>query len=253
VRNAISDDLQLRSLKKIVGIAHTEKHEQLRVACARRFLREMTWEKVNKTFFTDEKIFKLQSPKNMQNDRVYHPRSEKKDTIEPERIYIKRSGFPKWIMISAGVSTMGKTSLFFIERGVKINSEVYQELLDQMLPECHDIAGGDFIFQQDGARAHTSASTMEYLEQHGNFDYIPPHKWPAHSPDLNPMDYSLWNELETALHRRNTFETLADLKSQLITTWNRLPQEHINNAINAFRRRCQLVIDAEGGNIEHFR
>ena len=158
-------------------------------------------------------------------------------------------------MLSAGISKMGKTSLYFIERGVKIDSDCYQELLDLMLSECYEIDGGKFIFQQDGARSHTSASTIEYLDDHDvNFEYIPPNKWPANSPDLNPCDNSLWNDLEQALHRRNRlFETVEEMKTHLAEVWDALPQEHSNNAIDAFRQKCKLVIQAEGRHIEHYR
>ena len=95
---------------------------------------------------------------------------------------------------------------------------------------------------------------FEYLE--GStvlFEYIGPSKWPASSPDLNPVDYSVWNELERVLHRRQSFKTLDDLKAALIEAWEQLPHDHIVNAINKFRQRCRDVLQAEGGHIEHFR
>ena len=85
------------------------------------------------------------------------------------------------------------------------------------------------------------------------FEYIGPSKWPASSPDLNPVDYSVWNELERVLHRRQSFKTLDDLKAALIEAWEQLPHNHIVNAINKFRQRCRDVLQAEGGHIEHFR
>ena len=46
--------------------------------------------------------------------------------IEDESIYIQRSGFPKYLMISAGVSKFGKTSLHFVEKGVKSTRNITQ-------------------------------------------------------------------------------------------------------------------------------
>ena len=85
------------------------------------------------------------------------------------------------------------------------------------------------------------------------FEYIGPSKWPASSPDLNPVDYSVWNELERVLQRRQSFKTLDDLKAALIEAWEQLPHDHIVNAINKFRQRCRYLLQAEGGHIEHFR
>jgi inhibitor of nuclear factor kappa-B kinase subunit alpha len=110
------------------------------------------------------------------------------------------------------------------------------------------------VFQQDGARSHTARSTIQYLEDSTIlFEYIEPNKWPASSPDLNPCDYSVWNELERVLHRRQSFKSLDDLKASLIEAWEQFPQDHIVNAINKFRQRCRDVLKAEGGHIEHFR
>jgi hypothetical protein len=45
------------------------------------------------------------------------------------------------MMISVGVSKKGKTSLYFIEKGFKIDAQYYQsELLEQMLPQMYRIA-----------------------------------------------------------------------------------------------------------------
>ncbi|KAI6656193.1 hypothetical protein LOD99_1526 [Oopsacas minuta] len=60
-----------------------------------------------------------------------------------------------------------------------------------------DMFGGtSFVFQQDGAPAHTSNVTQSWL--HDNFPgFITKEEWPPYSPDLNPMDYSVWSILET--------------------------------------------------------
>src|SRR6218665_1829341 len=48
-----------------------------------------------------------------------------------------------------------------------------------------------FIFQQDGAPAHTARVTQEWL--HANCpEIIEKDRWPPNSPDLNPLDYHVW-------------------------------------------------------------
>ena len=70
-------------------------------------------------------------------------------------------------MVSGGVSNLGKTSLHFIEEGAKINRYYYiDEVLAKMLPEMHALSGGDFIFQQDGAKCHTAHVTIAYILEH---------------------------------------------------------------------------------------
>jgi len=48
-----------------------------------------------------------------------------------------------------------------------------------------------FPFQQDGAPAHPSHHTVTYLCSHVP-EFIEPENWPQNSPDLNPVDYSVW-------------------------------------------------------------
>ena len=67
---------------------------------------------------------------------------------------------------SVGVSKLGKTTLHCVNPGANVNGEYYRsELPEMMLPEMKILAGrGLFIFQQDGARAHTAKDTVVYLK-----------------------------------------------------------------------------------------
>ena len=51
----------------------------------------------------------------------------------------------------------------------------------------------DELFQQDGARAHTSTATITLLDKNIG-QYIPPEDWPPNSPDLSPVEnvWVLW-------------------------------------------------------------
>ena len=69
-------------------------------------------------------------------------------------------------MVWAGISAIGGTPLVFVPEGVKINSKTYQELI--LDPVGKDLShtvfsGKHFLFQQDGAPAHTSNSTQSWL------------------------------------------------------------------------------------------
>ena len=102
-------------------------------------------------------------------------------------------------MISVGVSKLGKTSVFFVEKGVKINSEYYRnELLDYMLPEMSNLSGGDYIFLQDGARSHTSKASIAYLDENCP-QYVKLEFWPPNSPDLNVLDFAVWGDFESKI------------------------------------------------------
>ena len=50
----------------------------------------------------------------------------------------------------------------------------------------------DWTFQQDGAKPHIHAKSQEWCAN--NFpSFIDKDHWPPNSPDLNPLDYCIWN------------------------------------------------------------
>ena len=209
----------------------------------------MTKENIGKTFFTDEKLFKLNQPRNTQNDRVY---AVNKSDISLERIAVKRKTFPKNVMISVGVSKLGKTSVFFVEKGVKINSEYYmREILDKMLPEMSALSGGDYIFLQDGARSHTSKASIAYLDEECPC-YVKPHFWPPNSPDLNVLDFSALGDFESKVWKHKPTD-VESLKEAIKAEWAVYPQENIDNAIDSFKKRMKDIVEVDGCHIEHYK
>ena len=49
------------------------------------------------------------------------------------------------------------------------------------------------------------------------------------------------------------YENIEEMKNALVQVWDDLPQQHIDNAIDKFRERCDQVISEAGGHIEHLR
>ena len=61
---------------------------------------------------------------NSQNDCVYS-NFGKKCEVPTRRLICEREHFSRSIMVSVGVSRMGKTNAVFVEPGAKVNSEYY--------------------------------------------------------------------------------------------------------------------------------
>ena len=165
-------------------------------------MNRFTAEKVKNIIFTDEKDFTLEVARNRQNDRVY---GKRKRDIAPNRLYHETNRFTKKVMLSAGVSWKGKTRIHFIDtERTKVNSESYKNLLEiGLLPDCRRLyPNGDWVFQQDGAPAHTSKTTQEYLDG-ATPDFIRKDEWPPQSPDCNPMDYAVWDSLSLKVYAGN--------------------------------------------------
>jgi len=50
----------------------------------------------------------------------------------------------------------------------------------------------DFIFMQNSAPSHRAKATQIFLRDNTP-DFISSQEWTPHSPDLNPLDYSVWD------------------------------------------------------------
>lgn len=99
-------------------------------------------------------------------------------------------------MVWSGIRASGKTPLIFVEKGVKINKDVYcQDILEAVeLPWAQQHFGDEeWTFQLDSAPAHRTKKTQDWCKAHFPH-FITPQEWPP--PDLNLLDYSIWTILE---------------------------------------------------------
>ena len=74
--------------------------------------------------------------------------------------------------------------------------------------------------------------------------------WPARSPDLNPCDYFLWGYLKSKVYRPIP-KTIEELKANIVRECKNIDKTFLNNTFLNFKKRCNLVIDANGGHFEN--
>lgn len=117
----------------------------------------------------------------------------------------------------------------------------YREILqNQMLPYAAEFMPNNWVFQHDNDPKHTARSVKNWLREN-NIQVL---KWPAQSPDLNPIEH-LWNEVEKRL-KGQKYSRPDDLFRAVNNIWNSLPQNLIQTLIESMPRRCRAVIDAKG-------
>ena len=70
-----------------------------------------------------------------------------------------------------------------------MNAKLYVEtLLPELVQDCRSVLPSGFIFQQDGAPAHTAKLAQDLIATNST-KFIGKDKWPPNLPDLNPLDY----------------------------------------------------------------
>ena len=80
---------------------------------------------------------------------------------------------------------------------------------------------------------------------------IVPEVWPRYSPDLMPLDYSIWKLVENRMdkHTPTANETVEGFKARLKRTALRLPAELVKKVVAGIPKRAAAIVDAKGGNI----
>ena len=139
---------------------------------------------------------------------------------------------------------------FFLEDG-RLTAAKYMQLLQQYGQNFRTL-----IWQQDGAPAHRARSSLRFLDQEFGQRMLAQgslqgHEWAPSSPDLSPLDFSVWSSLKTQVYSAPVPTTILDLKRKIRNAVLNMDQQHVVNAMMAIQRRAQLVINAQGGHFEN--
>lgn len=155
-------------------------------------------------------------------------------------------------MVWGGICASGKTPLVFIDRNVKIKAQVYQEkvLKDVLEPwVANNFLGRRFVLQQDWAPAHGAGTTLQMC-QNLFPGFWGKNIWPSNSPDLNPLDYSVWSILEQKISKIQ-FKSIDHLKLVQRRAWDEITPSECATIFENFKKRLQKCIDEKGGIFEH--
>lgn len=196
VQRILQDDLRYFPYKRIVQPLLTDAHKAERKRFANWVRTNFCKEETMKILFSDEKWLDIDGVYNSQNDRVWAPSraeaNERGGTMEKRK-------FPQKVMVWLGACSKGITPIVIFDDGTVDHAQYIEKVLPVALEYGNKTFGNDWTFQQDGARPHTHHLTQQWCRDHFP-SFIDKDHWPPNSPDLNPLDYCIWDELANAMN-----------------------------------------------------
>ena len=196
VRRILKNDLLLRPYKKIVEPLLTDEHKEKRKKFSNWVRTRFRKEDTMKILFSDEKLFDIDGIYNSQNDRIWavsRVEADKRGGVKQKRKFSQK------VMVWFAVCSKGVSPIVIFDEGTIDHARYIREVLPVALKYGNDILGTYWTFQQDGAMPHVHHLTQQWCKD--NFpSFIDKDHWPPNSPDLNPLDYSIWDELAHAVN-----------------------------------------------------
>lgn len=229
----------------------TEAHmEQRRQFCT--WILEQPDNFAQRIIWTDEKFFVLHQRPNRKNDGKWAQRN-------PHEIVETNDRNDKKIMMFVAIvdGRIPVVHAFIDENGrsVSVNGSCYLQLLqDTVWPALRSTATRkSYWWMQDGAPPHCTNDVKEFLLNKFQNRVISRGTsiiWPAHSPDLNPLDFHFWGEAQ----RKVCYQHPEDINSLIEfvkdfaagydkTTLRRVAQNVL--------KRARLCLSANGGHFQH--
>ena len=151
--------------------------------------KKIQWE----SFFLMKKMFALGSIYNNENARVWSINREEVNQRGGKNS--KESLQKKW-WYGYLYSQIALRLLFCLKKALSI---IIKEVLLVTLRYGNSKFGNNWIFQQNNGTPHTHEATQEWCCQHFP-SFIAKDTWPANSPDLNLLNYCIWEEFTEAIN-----------------------------------------------------
>ena len=195
----------------------------------------ITFEK--RTQCADEKIFDLDGMYNSQNRRIW---ASNRDEADEKGGIKEKQKFLQKVMVWLGVCSKGVTPLVIFHRETVDHVVYIQRVLPVALKYGNKTFGKHWTFQQDGANSHIHHLTQKWCQD--NFpSFIDKDHWPPNSPDLNPLDYCIWDEFARCVNRKKV-TSKATLIDELKRAVKKIRQDVVLQSCSSWTARLSRFL-----------
>ncbi|CAF1514216.1 unnamed protein product [Rotaria sordida] len=237
----LQDDLGCQPYKRLIEPALTEEHKEKRKKFANWIRTNFRKQETLKILFSDEKMFDIDGIYNTQNDRIW---AASRDEADKQGGVHQKKKFPQKVMVWLGVCSKGVSPLVVFEQGTLDHERYIKAVLPVALKYGNHVFGNDWTFQQDGAKPHIHHLTQQWC--HDNFPgFIDKDHWSPNSPDLNPLDYCIWDEFQKVIDW-NRATSKATLIQELKRAVKKIRKNVVFESCNSWTNRLYRMSQNNG-------
>lgn len=139
---------------------------------------------------------------------------------------------------------------FFAER--TITGDIYLDMLTEyVIPQLEEFQP-QIIFQQDGAPPHWNLNVRNHLDTVFPGRWIGrdgPIPWPPRSPDITPMDFSVWGFVKDTVYKTKV-NNIAELRQKIIEAFQTIDPYQLQNTWRELEYRLETLRATNGEHIE---
>lgn len=198
--------------------------------------------------FTDESTFHKSALPNRHNSHQYA------NTNPHGKIERKYQG--RWsINVWGGIIGSRLIGPYFFDEN--LNGAVYLNFLRNnlniLLEDVPLLTRRRMWYQHDGAPPHYTHEVTNFLNRRFPNRWIGrggPVAWPARSPDLTPLDFSLWGYIKNIVYNHPP-TTVEDMRLRIIRAFEEAPVQMLRNIQASYARRLEFCLNENGHHFEH--
>ncbi|MBW0554708.1 hypothetical protein O181_094423 [Austropuccinia psidii MF-1] len=98
------------------------------------------------------------------------------------------------------------------------------------------------LLMEDDALIHTSQASTNWQNQNDIIKL----NWPAHSPDLNPIE-NVWKAMNSQISKLYQPQTVEELQHAINAAWTNFHVNLLNDLLHSMPQRMAMVIKMNGG------